>query len=443
MRQGDKLLPGDYIMADNKDFILIYEFDYKLEQKFPNNRLTLYNVAFGNKVIWSSSESQTTLPGYVDFQPDGNFVFYTIDPSNGEKTPIWETDTAGKGDNNSIMNLQNDGNLVMYDGAGQSIWESNTVTTQSPTKSPSKSPSKEPSIAPSMSSLPTVSNQPTRGYDLALKKPNPIIVGGVLEPNEYTISEDGRFMLKYEYDTINGLNRLATYYVGDGYDMELWKSNNDYSSTPGYTQFQSDRNFCLNGLDAGDPWCTNTGGKGSGDSILKLQNDGNLVMYKEEANSGGDVLWAAGTQVSFNDGEKLEIRFNVWGGLGGGLTSPFGGFFKFVVPVDGIYFLEAVGAEGGKEYAGEYKGGKGAIISGHFRLAKGDILRIGVGDKGGDGARATHTKTVWSGGGGGGASSIVKVNGDFDSFSDKDNTLLIIAGGGGGAGGKGTNTAGG
>ena len=109
------------------------------------------------------------------------------------------------------------------------------------------------------------------------------------------------------------------------------------------------------------------------------------------------------------------------------------GFFKFIVPNDGIYLLQAVGAQGGN--ANPRAGGRGAMIGGHFNLTKGDVLRIGVGGKGEDGSYKSTVRNYVkaTGGGGGGASSVVKVNGDFDSLSNEDNTKLVIAGGGGGA----------
>ena len=102
--------------------------------------------------------------------------------------------------------------------------------------------------------------------------------------------------------------------------------------------------------------------------------------------------------------------------------------------------LEVVGAEGGEvEYMnsnGErvvMKGGRGALISGHFYLEANDIIEIAVGGMGRNGIPAFtdvtyYGNTITSAGGGGGRTSVVKVNGDGNG------DLLIIAGGGGGAG---------
>ena len=107
-------------------------------------------------------------------------------------------------------------------------------------------------------------------------------------------------------------------------------------------------------------------------------------------------------------------------------------FQTFTVPVSGTYLLEVVGAEGGGlEYMNfnervVMKGGRGALISGHFYLTAGDELQIAVGEMGRNGIptgingndfyigenykQKQIRHTITSAGGGGGRSSIVKVN---------------------------------
>ena len=97
---------------------------------------------------------------------------------------------------------------------------------------------------------------------------------------------------------------------------------------------------------------------------------------------------------------------------------------KFTVPGSTRYLIKAWGARGGtKSYnygykPGTYYGGKGAYIEGKFRLNKGTVLNIVVGQKGGEsGSSAT------AGTGGGGGSFVYTTS----------NALLLAAGGGGGA----------
>ena len=115
---------------------------------------------------------------------------------------------------------------------------------------------------------------------------------------------------------------------------------------------------------------------------------------------------------------------------------------QFTVPRSGRYQIRAAGARGGTHVysygrmPGTYYGGRGAVKSGMFSLVKGTVLKIVVGQRGGNsvevrGGQST-TQTAASlglsiadnaGTGGGGGSFVYKA----------DNTLLIAVGGGGGA----------
>ncbi len=55
-----------------------------------------------------------------------------------------------------------------------------------------------------------------------------------------------------------------------------------------------------------------------------------------------------------------------------------GGIQKFTVPEDGVYRIEAWGAQGGGN------GGRGAYMAGDFDLVQGEVLEILVGQQGGD-----------------------------------------------------------
>lgn len=62
---------------------------------------------------------------YLVQQGDGNLVVYTCDnfvPRNA----IWAAGCHGKGRRPYNLSVQNDGNLVVYDGTGTAIWAGNT-----------------------------------------------------------------------------------------------------------------------------------------------------------------------------------------------------------------------------------------------------------------------------------------------------------------------------
>lgn len=73
------------------------------------------------KPVWASQTTGTE-PGYVEMQHDGNFVMY-----DGDGNPIRHTNTAGHP--GAMIQLQDDGNFVMYEDpkgphAGTPIWAS-------------------------------------------------------------------------------------------------------------------------------------------------------------------------------------------------------------------------------------------------------------------------------------------------------------------------------
>ncbi|XP_078383748.1 uncharacterized protein LOC144666226 [Oculina patagonica] len=120
----------------------------------------------------------------------------------------------------------------------------------------------------------------------------------------------------------------------------------------------------------------------------------------------------------------------------------FGTIQTFTVPRNALYLIKAWGARGGTHSynygynPGTYYGGKGAYIEGKFRLTKGTVLNIVVGQRGGnsvevkDGQKTTKTAAQLglsvednAGTGGGGGSFVYTTS----------NVLLLVAGGGGGA----------
>nr|XP_058947142.1 uncharacterized protein LOC131775063 [Pocillopora verrucosa] len=93
------------------------------------------------------------------------------------------------------------------------------------------------------------------------------------------------------------------------------------------------------------------------------------------------------------------------------------GIQQWNVPYTGDYRIEAIGAAGGYDpfqSSAQYRG-RGAIMIGTFRLNKGEVIQIIVGQEGG------INKLRWSSGGGGGTFVVRGAN-----------TPLMVAGGGGG-----------
>jgi len=75
-----------------------------------------------DKSIWSTCHTYE-----ARMQGDGNFVLYKW--TDGEQAPIWASNTCGTGEGPFRLNMQGDGNLVVYDSNNAPTWASNTCGT--------------------------------------------------------------------------------------------------------------------------------------------------------------------------------------------------------------------------------------------------------------------------------------------------------------------------
>lgn len=132
---------------------------------------------------------------------------------------------------------------------------------------------------------------------------------------------------------------------------------------------------------------------------------------------------------------QLEVSNHYKGTLLDGNVTTDGGIQKWIVPKSGIYRIQTNGASGGKGNKCQDKDvGRGAMMSGEFRLEQGQELLILVGQRGTDHGGSSSDGTS---GAGGGASTVVLVTNESEyimvnAYSGLKITPLIIAGGGNG-----------
>ncbi len=81
-----------------------------------DGNLVLTSLATG-KTLWSTSTSGN-LGAFATLRSDGNFVVYNA----GATTTLWSTGTT----TGTVMQIQNDANMVLYDGTGTAIWKTDT-----------------------------------------------------------------------------------------------------------------------------------------------------------------------------------------------------------------------------------------------------------------------------------------------------------------------------
>ena len=100
MKAGDSFGPGPILLSKNQQFLLLFG---------PDGNLAVYDVTIiPPKANWSTG-TQGHTPGSVQMQRDGNFVVY-----NSVNQPLFDTGTFLKTRKGTSIRLQNDGNLVLH-----------------------------------------------------------------------------------------------------------------------------------------------------------------------------------------------------------------------------------------------------------------------------------------------------------------------------------------
>jgi len=240
-----------------------------------NGNLAVYCNSGGN-AIWSSGT--VNVPSHLDYvnyslpdgimypgqsletanllyrlvlQGDGNLVEY----SNSSGTALWSSGTTGK--SVADLNMQPDGNLVLYGTNGQALWTSNT----------------------SGKGMANLVLQPDgtlalQGSSVTLWNNNK------LYPGQTLVTSDSKHKLTLQSD-----GNLVLY---NSAGAATWASN---TAGKPVTQLamQSDGNLVLYGTNGQALWNSNTSGKGI--SSLAIQSDGNVVVYTAQ----GVATWASNT----------------------------------------------------------------------------------------------------------------------------------------------------
>jgi hypothetical protein len=106
MTAGMILHPGDIIQSQDTRFTLQFQ---------DNGDLVLYD--YTGAQLWDAGTYGSGATE-VDMQSDGNLVVYA------GSTPVWATSTAGYP--GAYLLVQNDGNVVVYDSSGSRLWATNT-----------------------------------------------------------------------------------------------------------------------------------------------------------------------------------------------------------------------------------------------------------------------------------------------------------------------------
>lgn len=191
--------------------------------------------------------------------------------------------------NNSRYYLifQNDGNLVLYNRAGASIWDAKT--TNRGTRAVFQEDGNLVVYTPGNGVAFSTNTNGRRANKLTVQDDGNLVVYN--RSNPLWASRDGRI-------NVDNNNRYGRGYVNKGYRFrtgdKLYSADGSY-----YLSFQGDGNLVLSSRNGNAIWGAGTNNKGS---RAEFQYDGNLVVY----DSYNKAVWSSNTS---NRGvDKLTVQ---------------------------------------------------------------------------------------------------------------------------------------
>jgi exopolysaccharide biosynthesis protein len=242
---NEALLPGQTMSSCNGRYALAHQGD---------GNVVLYGADGGAR--WSTQTHGTSTSSFV-MQGDGNLVLYG---TAGQA--LWHSSTSGAP--GATLGVQDDGNLVIYGPFG-ALWASGTDEPR-PT-----SPPPAPPVAPPPSEPPPPPPSASCGV---------LTVDGVLAPDTWVASCDGRFSLVHQGDgNVVVYNELG---------VALWSTGTNGTATNALVM-QNDGNLVLYTQGGAPLWDASTDGHAG--ATLRVQDDGNVVVY----GAAGNALWSTGT----------------------------------------------------------------------------------------------------------------------------------------------------
>jgi hypothetical protein len=230
---------GDDVISPGGRFRLSFQSD---------GNLVLYTTA--GDALWSTGTNNTNA-SHFDVQPNGEAIMYGTD--GGYRWRSYTYDQRGQ------MRLTSDGNLVIYNNAGnQIVWETRTDI--------------------------CLTRSITDGVGLGGYGRSASIVPKRMCNSEYVDSPDGRFRLKMQPD-----GNLVLY-MGDDLDQSIWASG---TGGKDFYKLVTDANGELRGIgrDGGNRFRTYT--YDNAGARMMLEDDGNLVVRNPVNNQ---LLWETRTE---------------------------------------------------------------------------------------------------------------------------------------------------
>ncbi|KAJ4127036.1 hypothetical protein NW768_008657 [Fusarium equiseti] len=262
----------------------------------------------GGRCLWASNTwtPGSSAPVKCTLENDGNLRL--LDPWGREK---WSSGTGGKGNANSELLIQDDGNVVINTD-GKAIWSTNTA--QAPEVPVTTTPG-----------VPAPAPEPAQGPP----PPDRFMAGGSLGLGQSIMSPNGIYTLVMQQD-----KNCCLYKKDQGC---LWARGTGPGNTASQLRLRTDGELEIMTWSNYTKWEAGTAGRGNEKSYLQLRDDGNMVIITD-----GKIVWSSMTGAALPETSRTSMKGGERLLAGEKLVSPNG---KYSLALNDNYDL--VFAEGG------------------------------------------------------------------------------------------------
>jgi|GEM_PF-6997784 len=261
-----------------------------------NNQQLSGAITVGNGIKAGESITSENKTYKFTVQTDGNMVIYKND------MPIWSSGTYGK--NIDQLKLLSNGNLVAYDKSASSVWESNTSRSERNDRALVLQNDGNLVLYEGQNALWATGTSYVFA-EAEIASTSILRAEEMLRVGETRSSQNGQYTLLLQKD---GNVVLYKDYKGqkDGKSQgnALWATGTNGRDVDAF-KMQKDGNLVAYLKGGRATWSSATNGKGGGSStVLLVQNDGNVIMYKRLESTtpgniklyrGVDPIWATQT----------------------------------------------------------------------------------------------------------------------------------------------------
>jgi len=265
---------GGSLVSKNGKFVLQLQED--------ENMVFYERTSNGDKPLWATNTQDSFAVSAV-MQSDGNFVLY-----DNSRRPQWRSNTNGKGDKSSFVQIPDEGNIFIFSG-GKEIWRALQQSVRPPPASTT------PLVTPQPVPKPTVPTpQPVKPVNPTPVAPPVDVVAAVATSALTTLRGGQSLTLKQSISSPNGKVSLVLQEDGnlvvnyrDGNNNKVLWSAETFGKSVATARLRVTGEFSLLKSDSTRVWSSDTSRAGNTrDAVLLVQDDGHVVIF-----AGGTRIW--------------------------------------------------------------------------------------------------------------------------------------------------------